>query len=183
MKYVSTSLILAAKNNDEMAFIELLDHYRPLIWSLFKQRPHWLSADDWFQECTILLFEVIQQLEEEDLGALTTYFQVCCKRKLWKIRTRYQYRPLETCESIMEEQVVSYGNARESHLALDYKMCLQDGLATLSKRHQHIYQLKLAGYNSFEISRMFDCAPSTVRFKLREIRQIMKERYPSSVEE
>ena len=72
-----------AGNNDQRAFSEILERYRPLIMSkVIRHVPAGMESDDLMQECALALLDAVMCYSDEKGAALKTFAGVCIDNRI-----------------------------------------------------------------------------------------------------
>lgn len=105
------TLILAAKDGDEVALEELYRQYRPLVYSLRKKYfLRDLDEQDWFQEGFIIFYDCIKAYQENYGVSLGALFKRSFENRIRSlIRREFAYKRKSNLGAVSFEQTVAEG--------------------------------------------------------------------------
>lgn len=162
MKNTVQQLVYEAKKGDSIAFSKV---YALFSNDLYRFAYYYLGnsydAEDAVQDALIQAFIHISDLKKA--AAFQSWmFKIlsnCCKTKL----ANSSKNPAPLCIDEIAELVADDSNGEDIKLSLE----LKDAIFRLSEEERSIVLMSvIGGYKSFEIAKILDCPPSTIRSKL-----------------
>lgn len=182
------TLIVAAKQNDENAFEELLKRYTPLIESMTLQ---FVSSDassqdreDLRQEAILGFYKALTRFDtEQNEVQFGLYAKECIRNRLISyMRTekkRVRVFPLESGESVdiadAEQDPVNRLVEQENYLALYDRIC-----STLSPYENRVWWMYLSGRTASEIGKQLGKDARSVQNAVYRIRRKLRSVIPYS---
>lgn len=112
-EYNDNELLYFISENDEFAFEKLLEKYKPLILSKLKTfRIKYEYWDDFYQECTLVLYKCALQYREDIMYTFNKYLDISLQyriRNLLRQEKKYFYdvtlMPIDSIESIYMNRI------------------------------------------------------------------------------
>lgn len=173
-------IICAVKNNDALAFVELLGIYSKtisLIASSFSLPSG--ELDDLCQEGRIALFKAAQSYDGNS-SKFSTYASVCIKNAMTNWAKKYGKSTFseiknESCDSFEQKDA---GVDIEGEVIADNLLCtiLEDGYAHLSKSEKYVLEKKISGCSIEEISREIGKSTKSIENTLFRARKKIRQK-------
>ena len=182
-KYNDNELIYMVQENDEVYADILLNKYSPIIYKLSieyynKYNGYIYEVDDFYQEALSAFYKAINTYNSDKGVLFYTFVVVCIKRALSSfgrllstdISNNIDIDKVEYCiEDTNENPLV-----RESYRGLEE--VLKNVIFSLSIEAGSILELRINGFTYKEISKLLDIPISSVEFKSRRARNLLRNR-------
>lgn len=170
------SLVLAVKNNDAAAFLELLGHFSKTISALARSfsLPESEQAD-LCQEGRIALYRAAMGYDEKS-AKFSTYAITCMTNAMISFVKKYNAQNVGTAFGISPEECEdeTYSSGVVSSIEID-ELLSRDGFAGLSEYERRVMSLKFSGYKVGEIARKLGKESKSVENTLFRARQKLKK--------
>ena len=183
-KYNDNELIYMVQENDEVSNNLLLKKYYPIIFKLSNEYYNKYNGviyelDDFYQEALSAFYRAISNYDNNKGVLFYTFVVICIKRALSsfgrivyndKINDDIDISELEYCiEDTRENPIII-----ESFKGLEN--IIRDVIFSLSLEAGAIIELKVNGFTYKEISILLDIPMSSVEFKSRRARRILRKK-------
>lgn len=165
-----------AHNGDEQAFNRIFTCHEGVVWSVYKRLNHCLPADQWQQECRIILLKCIRTISIQQAQQLSGYFKRACLNYVANYFQRQLPRQNEYQQELQDDfrGLAEPVNCVAWHMA-DKKMMVKEVLAEFSTRERQIVILILAGYKQIEVAQKLAISKSLVSFEWRRLRRMLQD--------
>jgi RNA polymerase sigma-70 factor (ECF subfamily) len=178
-----TQLVIKAQNGDKTAFADLARRYRTAAYAAayVRLRDHG-EAEDVTQEALLTSYETITSLKQPcKFGA---WLCAIAARKAARRGTRRAKR-LEGLQAIAEEQASgSEYDVWEALEAGELDRALRGLVAELSQLHREAIELYyFHGYTVAEIAKFLDVPVGTIKRRLHDARQRLRNILPEDIKE
>ena len=187
-KYNDNELIYMVQENSEEYLSLLEKKYYPIIFKLSKEYYNKFIGcgyefDDFYQEALEAFYRAIYSYDDSKNAILYTFVVVCIKRSLASFGRRI-YRnisndiivgtvDLSDVENYVED-LSENPSKIESFKGLE--IIIKDVLYSLSLEASSILELKINGFTYKEIGKLLDIPVSSVEFKSRRARNILRSK-------
>lgn len=184
-KYNDNELIYMVQENDEYSTSILLEKYTPIIFKLSneyykKYNGCIYEMDDFYQEALVSFYKALYTYDNTKNVLFYTYVIICIKRALSSFGRlvlnsknkddNVDITELEYCiEDVLENPIT-----RESYKELEN--IIKDVIFSLSLEAGAIIELKINGFTYKEISKLLDIPISSVEFKSRRARKLLRNK-------
>lgn len=184
-KYNDYELIYMVKENDDISKSLILNKYNPIIISLVNK--HYskninmsYDFDDYYQEAVFAFYKAIEEYDSNKQVLFYTYVILCIDRALNAFSRRISsskrnvyknYISIDNIAYLLEdkEENINYIN-KLKEIENIYKKIIYDS----SIEEGSILELRYNGFNYREISTLLDIPISSIEFKIRKARKILK---------
>jgi RNA polymerase sigma factor (sigma-70 family) len=175
-------LILAVRNEDQKAFVSLLQQYSPLIEASVNMfctdELSTIDKDDFRQEATIAFYSAVLKynLEQSDVE-FGLFAKICvCNALISQIRIakRISIEVSELSDNVVSEELHEDPSSRileEERLRFLFKIIRN----TLSKYEYKVWKLYLSGCSTAEIAKKLDTDSKSISNAIYRIRVKLKE--------
>lgn len=184
-KYNDNELIYMVRENDETSRDLLVKKYYPIILKLsneyYKKYSGYIyDFEDFYQEALLSFYKAIYTYNSYHGALFYTYVVLCMKRALTSFEriafnnknseNNIDISELEYCiEDTFENPIV-----RDSYRGLEN--IIKDVIFSLPLEAGSIIELKINGFTYKEISRLLDIPMSSVEFRSRTARRMLRNR-------
>ncbi len=184
-KYNDNELIYMVRENDEASTSILLRKYSPIIYKLAREYynkyiGYGYEYDDFYQEALSAFYRAIFTYSDSKGVLLYTYIVACIKRALSSYKrvisgksntdVHVDISEIEYCIEDTKE------NIQERYFYRELESIVRDVIFGLSLEAGAILELKINGFTYKEISVLLDIPMSSVEFKSRRARNILRNR-------
>lgn len=170
------SLVLAVKNNDAAAFLELLGHFSKTISALAKSfsLPESEQAD-LCQEGSIALYRAAMSYDEKS-AKFSTYAVTCMTNAMISFVKKYNAQNMGKAFGVSPEECEDevYSSGMVSSVEIE-ELLSKDGFAGLSEYERRVVSLKFTGYKVGEIAKKLGKKSKSVENTLFRARQKLKK--------
>lgn len=184
-KLNDNELIYMVQENDESSRDLLVKKYSPVIFKISneyykKYNGHIYEFDDFYQEALISFYRALHTYNSSKGVLFYTFVVICIRRALASFgRTIYNNKNREDSVDINEleyciEDTLENPIAIESYRELE--TIVRDVIFSLSVEAGSILELKINGFTYKEIGELLDIPMSSVEFKSRRARNILRNR-------
>ncbi len=142
---------------------ELLERYRPLIWSIVRGRVPYQSAEDVVQEVLIQLWESADRYDPE-LGSETALIGTVARRRLVDRQRRDERR---SGHEAIPEEVPSERDDYEHVDVRDGADRAEAALTRIRPEEQKVLRMSISGLSHREIARRTQAPLGTVKSQVR----------------
>jgi len=186
-KYNDYELIYMVKENDDQSKDILLEKYRPIIMSLVNKHyknniNNSYDYDDYYQEAMLSFYKAIREYDSNKEALFYTFIVICIDRALLSFSRKISslkknvynnYISIDDIDYAIEdkEQSINYIN-RLKDIENIYRNVIYDSKLEIGS----ILELRYNGFNYREISELLDIPISSIEFKMRNIRKILKSK-------
>lgn len=186
-------LIYQIRENDGVAYNALVTKYSNLVGMLAKKylssnKYNGIDYDDLFQEGMLGVLKAIDDYNSNDT-LFYTYAALCAKRemeKTLKCANRYKYKSLNESTSLnkplnngsnltLEETIASNFDVDVELLSKDLSYKLIEIKNNLPFKDSMIFELRMNGFNSREISELLDTTKRSIDYHWRKIRKKVRQ--------
>lgn len=185
--YNDYELIYMIKENDDISSKKLLDKYYPIIVSIANK--HYKNNinssydfDDYIQEAIVSFYKAIDDYNSNKDVLFYTFVSICIDRSLISFTRRISstkekvynnYIPIDTLDYLLEDknENIEYIN-RIKDIEKIYKQIIYNSSIEIGS----ILELKYNGFNYREISKLLDIPISSIEFKIRRTKKILKNK-------
>ena len=181
-KLNDNELVYMVRENDEDSINILVKKYSPMIFKLTNEHygrynGYSYEFDDFYQEALNAFYKAIRTYDNEH-SVLYTYVNVCMKRALFsferticrKEKPIVDISDLEYCIEDVRE------NPKNRDLYKKLENIVRDVIFGLSLEAGAILELKINGFTYKEISKLLDIPMSSVEFKSRRARNLLRNK-------
>jgi len=178
-------LVTKAKNNDVLAFEELVHIYQNKVYALcFKLSGNSSDAQDLAQEAFISAYRSLGNFRNEaDFGtwlhriAVNTWLNLNRKNKGTNIVYLDEPYQWNENDALQREVPAEDGDPLRSLEEKEFRTLVQSVLLGLTKDHRAVIMLRdVEGYSYEEVSRMLGCSLGTVKSRINRAREVMRQR-------
>lgn len=185
-KLNDNELVYMVQENDEDYTNLLVKKYSPVIYRLSNEYYRRFSEcgyefEDFHQEALNAFYKAIHTYNDEHSALLYTYVNVCIKRALssfGRIAYRNRNKELDNVDICDLEYCVEdkreNPDYRESYKELE--KIVKGVIFSLSLEAGAILELKINGFTYKEISRLLDIPMSSVEFRSRRARNLLRNK-------
>ena len=183
--YNDYELIYMIRENDDDSSNILLEKYRPIIISLVnkhyqKNINNSYDFEDYYQEAILAFYKAIDDYDSTKEVLFYTFVSVCIERSLISFSRRISstkeniynnYIPIDYISYLIEdkekniEDINRFKEIEEIYKDIIYNSTLEIG---------SILELKYNGFGYREISNLLDIPISSIEFKIRKVKRILK---------
>lgn len=179
-------LIKRVKDNDEEAFIEISEQFRPMIYSFIQsnhldQGDYSINREDLFQEGLIALYEACKLYDENRAASFHTFAHVVVQRRIKRIYMQQYRRYKHECYSIdVIKDGVSYDNLKKVKVNEDPELNYQRKekynellryYDSLTRVEKDIINLRNKHYTYKQISDYLNISEKTIDNRIQKIRR------------
>lgn len=187
-KYNDNELIYMVQENDERSNNILLTKYQPIIFNLSQEyyNKHvgcGYELDDFYQEALTAFYRAIRSYDASKDVKFYTFVVICIKRALSSIsRKLYSNKNMRVNFNNIDIDDVEYciEDTRENPFIRESYNELEDIIKnvifTIPIDVSSILELKLNGFTYREISVLLDIPVSSIEFKIRKIRNLLRNK-------
>ena len=186
-KYNDYELIYMVRENNIISRDLLYEKYQPILRKIsgefYRKYKHYgYEYDDFLQEANLLFEKAIINYNENRNNRLYSFVILCVKRGLIsfcksissdnKHNLSYYYVDIDKCNIADNKSDISY-------IMEDYtlKELMSNIILELSIEDSSILELRYNGFSYREIGVLLNIPSSTVEYRLRKIRKLMKKYY------
>ena len=184
-KYNDNELIYMVQENDEVYTDLLLKKYKPIIFKLSNEYYRKYTGcvyefDDFFVEALSAFYKALNTYDSCNGTLFYTYVILCIKRALSSFgRIVFNNKNISNNVDISEleyyvEDIGANPIIRDSYKGLED--IIRDVIFSLSIEAGAIIELKINGFTYKEISKLLDIPISSVEFKSRRARNLLRKR-------
>jgi len=178
-------LIQRAKEGDHEAFAQVLNNFKPLIYSIInshhlKSYDYEIEKEDLYQEACIALHDAINNFVDKGKALFSTYAYVVIYRRVMryvcKERKRYQYESYSLNEKdldyVCDLQSVRVSENPEAYYANNQRLdAITDFLAQLSEEDRTIIGMRIDNYSYREIADKIGSNTKRIDNRLQKIKR------------
>ena len=183
-KYNDNELIYMVQENDEISSDLLFKKYYPIIFKLsheyyIKYNGCGYELDDFYQEALAAFYRALSNYDSSKGVLFYTFVVVCIKRALSSFERKLNSKNTTDSIDIREleycvEDIRENPTCRESFTGLEN--IIKDVIFSLSLEAGAIIELKVNGFTYKEISILLDIPMSSVEFKSRRARRLLRNK-------
>ena len=187
-KYNDNELIYMIRENDEESNDILLEKYKPIILSLCKKYYAGFNSvgyelEDFYQEALISFYNSIKKYDSSKDVLFYSFVTLCINRSLASFSRKlciYKNKSLDTNNLDINDYTYCIEDERENPIKKEnYKgleSIIKDVIYSLPIESSSIIELKINGFTYKEIGVLLDIPISSVEFKSRRARNILRNR-------
>ena len=183
-------MVLKVKANDSSAFEQILEQFKPMIYSFIQANrlefgDYSISREDLFQEGVIALYQACLLYDEKHDASFHTFAHLVVQRSIKRIFMKNYRRYKHECYSIdaVEDSAAfknlaslrTSDNPRLAFMRKEENALMKRCYTTLDPLEKHIVVLRRNHATYQEISERFNVSKKTVDNKIQKIRRRFKE--------
>ena len=187
-KYNDNELIYMVRENDESSNYILLNKYMPIIISLSRKYYNdflgcGYDYEDFYQEALSAFYGAIKRYDDSKDVLFYSFVVLCIKRSLSGFSKRiytHTNKSLDTNNLDISdyeyciEDIKENPSIRDSYTGLEN--IIRDVIFSLPMESGAILELKINGFTYKEIGKLLDIPTSSVEFKSRRARNILRRK-------
>lgn len=164
---IDDAIIEKACKGSEEAFLEIYNHYSPILYNFVKRRlQQEMDAEDVFQSVWTSIYKSLPRYKRANARFSTWLFTIASNRLIDCFRSnrvgaRSDYDELQEFHSVSEDN----GNSAEARK--DNYQLLEEGISQLSEKLAIVVRLRMQGVPFNEIARQRDLSINTVLAQYR----------------
>lgn len=184
-KYNDNELIYMVQENDENSVSILLNKYKPILLKISneyyrKYNGNIYEFDDFYQESLIAFYKALHMYDDNRNALFYTYVVMCVRRALSSFG-RIVFNSRNTTDNIdISELEYSIEDINENPKVRDsfngLESIIRDVLVSLSLESSSILELRINGFTYKEISILLNIPISSVEYKSRGARNMLRNR-------
>ena len=184
-KYNDNELIYMVQENDEVSTDLLVKKYYPIIFNLSneyykKYTGNIYELDDFYQEALSAFYRAIYTYNNSNGALFYTYVVVCIRRSLASFkRITSNNKNSSNSIDIGEIEYCLEDNSENPDTRDSYKELeniIREVIFSLPLESGSILELKINGFTYKEISKLLDIPMSSVEFKSRRARKLLRSK-------
>lgn len=184
-KYNDNELIYMVRENDEDSNNILMNKYYPIIFKLSsdyykKYNGYVYGLEDFYQEALMSFYKAISTYNSSRNALFYTYVVICIKRALSSFgRTVSSNKGIDNNIDINELEYIIEDKDTNPFVRDSYKgleEIIKNVILSLSFEAGAIIELKINGFTYKEISKLLDIPISSVEFKSRRARKMLRNK-------
>lgn len=171
--------------NDEEALLDLIEYFRPLVYTLMKQKMYNTYDDLWARNemlsyMDLLLIECLHTYRLDSKASFKTYFMRCAQLRMYSVSARMQKHYFNadvlSLDVFVQEDIPVYRVNKiedprfEPHSLMLADCIKNEAIQTFEGWKQEAFSLKLKGFNAKEIGQILHRNEKTVRKALNLIK-------------
>lgn len=185
-------LVKRVKNKEEGAFTELLQKFRPMIYSFFKNYhleggDYSISREDLYQEGCLALLEAVESYNEKKGAQFSTFAYIVIRRRIHHhLRKEFrklksEYYSLDALDEIDHYKSLaspSPTSTEENYRQQKIMLQIRDYIRTLDEEDRDIVAYRSQKKSYVEIAEILGINPKKVDNRLQKMKHDFRRRYP-----
>ena len=187
-KYNDNELIYMVHENDDVSSSLLLKKYYPIIFKLSKEYYDKFigcgyELDDFYQEALAAFYRALHSYDESKNVVFYTFVVICIKRSLSSFSRKVYSESnsnvivgaytLDEIENYIEDESE---NPKKKELFKGLENIIKDVIYSLPLESGAILELRINGFTYKEIGTLLEIPTSSVEFKSRKARKLLRNR-------
>lgn len=187
-QYNDYELIYMVKENDEVSRDLLVKKYQPVINSIVnyyysKYKNMGYQFEDFYQEAILAFYKTLSSYDPNKDVLFYTYVVLCVRRTLLSyVRGIRNDKSRRVLERYVELDDISYyvedpkTNLETIYDEIETERLIKEFMYEIPLKLGVILELKFNGFNYLEIGTLLDIPSSTVEYRMRRIRKLLRNK-------